>query len=84
MNSRLAIFSLVASLAVMSAAQDSADIDARWDYNNPAASELRFRELLARITDSDSRLQVQTQLARAVHDRNVGACRPRNDLPMQR
>jgi len=41
------------------------DIDSFWDYNDPAASEQRFRELLAKTTDRDSVLEIQTQIARA-------------------
>jgi len=36
-----------------------------WDFADPAASEQRFRELLAATTNADDRLQVQTQIARA-------------------
>lgn len=41
------------------------DLNALWDYNDPGASEARFREVLEKTTDDDQRLQLQTQIARA-------------------
>lgn len=43
------------------------DIDALWDYGDPAASEARFQELLARMGDgapADLRAQLLSQIAR--------------------
>ncbi len=62
---RLAIFTAGITLATMRSASDPPDIDLLWDYNDAAASETRFRELLAKTTEADARLQVQTQIARA-------------------
>lgn len=45
---------------------DSAAIDALWDYDQPAASEARFRTLLATAAPgSPERLELLTQVARA-------------------
>jgi tetratricopeptide (TPR) repeat protein len=42
------------------------DFDLLWDYAHPAATEIRFRELLdSHHTDLDYRLQLLTQIARA-------------------
>jgi tetratricopeptide (TPR) repeat protein len=45
------------------------DIDALWDYGNPAASEARFRDALASLPEDAAeadRLELETQLARAL------------------
>src|SRR5262245_61113497 len=39
------------------------DIDAFWEYSDPAASEVRFRAALVSAT-SDERLEMLTQIAR--------------------
>jgi hypothetical protein len=43
------------------------DFDALWDYNNPAETEKKFREVLAAAPENESgyRLQLLTQIARA-------------------
>ena len=41
----------------------AADIDALWDYNQPAVSETRFREALKSETGEDA-LELETQIAR--------------------
>ena len=43
---------------------DAADIDALWDFDDPAGSEERFRARLA-DANSSARLQLMTQIARA-------------------
>ena len=50
---------LGATLAVMAAA----DIDALWEYDDPAASEARFKSALAGAGD-DEKLELLTQIAR--------------------
>jgi tetratricopeptide (TPR) repeat protein len=40
-------------------------IDSLWDFNDPAASESRFREAIARADDEPARLALRTQLARS-------------------
>ena len=43
----------------------AAELDARWDYGQPAVSESRFRALLAEWpADTPQHLEVLTQLAR--------------------
>lgn len=45
------------------------DFDALWDYNEPAATEAKFRELLPLAQESNDlsyRLQLETQIARAL------------------
>jgi tetratricopeptide (TPR) repeat protein len=45
------------------------DFDARWDYSDPAATEMSFRALrpeLAEAGDQDALLQLDTQIARAL------------------
>ena len=55
---------VAAALAALSAASVGAvDIDAHWEYAEPAASEVRFRGLLAQA-QGDDRLEVLTQIAR--------------------
>ena len=41
----------------------AADIDALWDYNQPAASEARFRDAL-KAESGDDALELETQIAR--------------------
>lgn len=40
--------------------------DELWNYQDPAATETRFRELLPEVTDPDRRLQLLTQIARTL------------------
>lgn len=47
-----------------SAATPAPDIDALWDYRDPAATEVRFRDLLPSITEAPRELELQTQIAR--------------------
>jgi ketosteroid isomerase-like protein len=42
----------------------AADAETLWEYSDPAASEQRFRAALADAKDDDSRLELQTQIAR--------------------
>jgi len=49
--------------ASMAASANTLDIDSYWEYSDPAASETRFRELLAQ-SRGDERLELLTQLAR--------------------
>jgi hypothetical protein len=45
---------------------DTPDFDQLWDYDDPAATERRFRELLPRITaGTPAHLELLTQIARA-------------------
>ncbi len=55
--------SFVATLALMGESAMAADIDALWDYNQPAVSEARFREAL-KIESGDDALELETQIAR--------------------
>lgn len=42
------------------------NFDERWDYNQPAATEARFRELLPQVADDPAqRVELLTQIARA-------------------
>ena len=41
----------------------AADIDALWDYNQPAVSETRFRDAL-KTESGDDALELETQIAR--------------------
>ena len=50
------------ALAAMSAA--AADIDALWEYADPAVSETRFRAALSGARDADERLELLSQIAR--------------------
>ena len=52
---------LVAALAVVTA--EAVDLNALWDFGNPAASEQRFRSALASATGDDAVI-LQTQIAR--------------------
>ena len=58
-NLRLAVaaFTLAGGSAV------AADIDALWDYNQPAVSEARFRDAL-KTESGDDALELETQIAR--------------------
>lgn len=58
--SRLAAAALAASVAASAAALD---IEAYWEYSDPAASEARFRGLLDQAS-RDGRLELLTQVAR--------------------
>lgn len=51
------------ALALPSAARATLDIDALWEYGDPAASEARFRAALP-STNRDERLELLTQIAR--------------------
>jgi tetratricopeptide (TPR) repeat protein len=42
----------------------SYDFDQQWNYDQPAATEERFRQLLPSASDADYRLQLLTQIAR--------------------
>lgn len=44
----------------------SAEIDAHWDYSDPAASEARFRALLGESADPGTQAEIRTQVARAL------------------
>ncbi|MEM9251070.1 MAG: hypothetical protein AAGB29_01855, partial [Planctomycetota bacterium] len=46
-------------------ADRSAALDRLWDYSQPAASEARFRAMLATERDPEYRAEVFTQVARA-------------------
>lgn len=63
----LAAWVLVLVVAGAAVAGEWPRFDDWWDYRDPAATEMRFRELLERAPpDVDYRLQLVTQLARAV------------------
>jgi tetratricopeptide (TPR) repeat protein len=53
----------VAALAAIAAPAIAVDIDAFWEYGNPAASEARFRSALEQA-QGDERLEILTQIAR--------------------
>ena len=55
--------SFVATLALTGGSAMAADIEALWDYNQPAASETRFREAL-KSDSGDDALELETQIAR--------------------
>jgi tetratricopeptide (TPR) repeat protein len=63
---QVAVFACAAILTAMAQDQAATDFDALWDYDDPAASEARFRESLPTITDPQRSLQLQTQIARAL------------------
>lgn len=46
-------------------ADDAADFDRLWDYNNPAETEQRFRSFLLQMTEPSRRAELLTQIARA-------------------
>ncbi len=54
---------ILATLLSVPLAVAAMDIDAFWEYSNPAASEARFRAALAAASD-DERLELLTQIAR--------------------
>jgi tetratricopeptide (TPR) repeat protein len=58
---RVALGFALLMLATMAAAMD---IDALWEYGDPAASEARFRAALATSSGEDERLELLTQIAR--------------------
>jgi tetratricopeptide (TPR) repeat protein len=47
-------------------AQELPDFDKLWNYGDPAATEVKFREKLPMAPDADYRLQLQTQIARTM------------------
>jgi len=55
--------SLVAALALTGGQAMAADIEALWDYTQPALSEARFRDAL-KTESGDSALELETQIAR--------------------
>ena len=55
--------SLVAVLALIASPLLAADIDALWDYTQPAVSEARFRDAL-KTESGDDALELETQIAR--------------------
>ncbi len=56
------------ALALACARGEPVDLDALWDYDHPAESEARFRALLEApdAPRGDARLELETQLARAL------------------
>ena len=56
---------LIAALALTGGPLMAADIDALWDYTEPAVSETRFREAL-KTESGDAALELETQLARTL------------------
>jgi len=42
------------------------DLDSLWNFDDPTASEQRFRVALASATDTNTALEIQTQIARAL------------------
>ena len=61
-----AVASIALAVQVASAAAEHApavDVDAFWEYNDPAASEARFRAALTGAS-ADTALELQTQIAR--------------------
>lgn len=62
---RLMLACLVTAMAatLVCAGEEGMDIDQLWDWNDPAASEIRFRGALA-DADADARLELLTQVAR--------------------
>jgi len=52
-----------AAFALLAASAQALEIESYWEYSNPAASEARFRALLAQA-QGDDRLEVLTQIAR--------------------
>ena len=55
--------SFVATLALTGGSAMAAAIEALWDYNQPAASETRFRDAL-KSDSGDDALELETQIAR--------------------
>ena len=65
MRALVGILCLATSASIM--ANSWPAFDDWWDYGDPAATEVRFRELLAREpSDPDYRIQLTTQLARTL------------------
>jgi tetratricopeptide (TPR) repeat protein len=54
---------IAVALFLMGSEVMAADIDALWDYNQPAVSETRFRDAL-KTESGDDALELETQLAR--------------------
>ena len=54
---------VLATLALTGGSAMAADIDALWDYNQPAVSETRFRDAL-KAESGDDALELETQIAR--------------------
>ena len=54
---------IAVALLLMGAEAMAADIEALWDYNQPAVSETRFREAL-KTESGDDALELETQIAR--------------------
>jgi hypothetical protein len=52
------------ALAISTTMAAAMDIDALWEYADPAASEARFRAALAAASGDDVRLELLTQIAR--------------------
>jgi ketosteroid isomerase-like protein len=52
------------AVTAASAASPSVDVDALWDFGDPAVSEQRFRAAAAAAASGDDRLELLTQLAR--------------------
>jgi tetratricopeptide (TPR) repeat protein len=59
----LAVFLAATCAALTGGSAMAADIDALWDYNQPALSEARFREAL-KTESGDDALELETQIAR--------------------
>lgn len=56
---------VVLSFACLAGSATAIDIDALWDYEQPGASEMRFREAL-KSESGDDALEVETQIARTL------------------
>ena len=54
---------IAVALLLMGSQAMAADIDALWDYNQPAVSETRFRDAL-KTASGDDALELETQIAR--------------------
>ena len=54
---------LIAALVLTGGTAMAADIEALWDYNQPAVSETRFRDAL-KTESGDDALELETQIAR--------------------
>lgn len=66
MRARLALLlALAAGEVIMAATTPPERFDELWDFDEPAATEVRFRELLPRV-EGDLALQVRTQIARTL------------------
>jgi tetratricopeptide (TPR) repeat protein len=62
-GAQLAAAVTLIALALAARGAGAIDIDAHWEYSNPAASEAKFRALLGQA-QGDPRLELQTQIAR--------------------